>query len=363
MNYIGSKYSLCEFIKETIQTVLIENNDRRGWDKLVFGDIFAGTGVVGSNFKKLGCKIISNDIQYYSYCLIKALIENNEKIEFKGLEKEYPKLKEIEDKIDYVIDILGSLVGETGFVYKNYCLGGTKGQEFERIFFSDENGLKCDSIRKKIEFWKEKNFINEREYFYLIAILLEGIDSVANTASVYGAFLKSLKRSALKPLALKKLNVNFNNKINEVYNKDVNDLILNIKGDILYLDPPYNQRQYSSNYHVLETISRYDNPILKGKTGLRDYSQQKSRYCSKITAVSAFENLIENANFKYIFLSYNCEGIIPIEKIKEIMSRYGRYSIYQKEYRRFKADKTEARNHKKDTTTEYIHCLIKDDIY
>ena len=74
MNYIGSKLQLCDFIKETIEKILLENNDFRKWDELVFADLFAGTGIVGSTFKKLGCKIISNDLQYYSYCLIKALI-------------------------------------------------------------------------------------------------------------------------------------------------------------------------------------------------------------------------------------------------------------------------------------------------
>lgn len=361
MNYIGSKLQLCDFIKETIEKILLENNDFRKWDELVFADLFAGTGIVGSTFKKLGCKIISNDLQYYSYCLIKALIENNKELEFKRLVREYPELKNIENKLYFVIDILENLEGEKGFIYNNYCLGGTQGKKFERIYFSDENGMKCDAIRNKIEDWKEKHLINDNEYFYLISILLEGIDQVANTASVYGAFLKKIKKSASKPLILKELPVNFNDKENKVYNDDINDLILRIDGDILYLDPPYNHRQYSSNYHMLETIAKYDDPIIDGKTGLRDYSYQKSKYCSKVQAISAFEHLIKNVKFKYIFLSYNCEGIIPIEKIEEIMSRYGKYFVHEREHKRFKADKTEARNHKdKSKTTEYIHCLIKD---
>lgn len=361
MNYIGSKLQLCDFIKETIEKTLLANNDKRRWEELIFADLFAGTGIVGSSFKRLGCQVISNDLHYYSYCLIKALIENNKELEFKGLVREYPELKNIENKLSFIINILESLEGEKGFIYNNYCLGGTQGKEFERVYFSDENGMKCDAIRSKIEEWKEKHLIEENEYFYLISILLEGIDQVANTASVYGAFLKKIKKSAAKPLQLKELIVNFNNKENKVYNDDINDLILRIEGDVLYLDPPYNHRQYSSNYHILETIAKYDEPIIMGKTGLRDYSYQKSKYCSKVQSVLTFEHLVKNAKFKYIFLSYNCEGIIPIEKIKEIMSCYGKYSVYEKEHKRFKADKTEARNHKaQDKTTEYIHCLIKE---
>lgn len=146
----------------------------------------------------------------------------------------------------------------------------------------------------------------------------------------------------------------------KVYNKDINVLIKEIRGDVLYLDPPYNARQYCTNYHVLETIARYDNPVLNGKTGLRDYSDQKSKFCSKRTVEKAFDDLISNADFKYIFLSYNNEGLMSLDTIKAIMSKYGKYACYTQDYRRFKADKDESRQIAADTTTEYIHCLIKE---
>ena len=144
-----------------------------------------------------------------------------------------------------------------------------------------------------------------------------------------------------------------------VYNEDANKLIRHIQGDVLYLDPPYNARQYCSNYHVLETIARYDNPILKGITGQRDTSMQKSAFCSKKTVAQAFEDLIANAQFKYIFLSYNNEGLMSLKTIQEIMSGYGRYSCRTTEYKRFQADKEYRRNIVAKTTTEYLHCLVK----
>ena len=137
-------------------------------------------------------------------------------------------------------------------------------------------------------------------------------------------------------------------------------MIKKISGDVLYLDPPYNARQYCSNYHVLETISKLDNPKLNGKTGLRDYRDQKSAFCSKRTVAETFEDLISNADFKYIFLSYNNEGLMDLETIKSIMSKYGKYEVRTTEYRRFKADKEENRNHKASSTVEYLHCLIKE---
>ena len=189
--------------------------------------------------------------------------------------------------------------------------------------------------------------------------MINSIDKHANTASVYGAFLKSLKKSAVKNFELELLPIIDGNKDGKVYNEDINILIKKIKGDILYLDPPYNARQYSANYHLLETISKYDNPIIKGKTGLRDYTNQKSKFCSKSQVNQVFEDLILNVDFKYIYLSYNDEGLMSLETIKEIMGKYGEYKCFTTDYKRFRADKEENRNHKKSSTIEYLHCLIK----
>ena len=330
MNYIGSKLSLIDFIKDTILEVSeLESGG-------VFADLFAGTGVVGKTFRSYGCDVISNDIQYYSYVLNRHLIENSNPIDI----SEYKFLWELD--------------GKEGFVYKNYCMGSGS----ERNYFTDENGKKCDSIRIELENLREKHKISEDAYYYLLASLINSIDKYANTASVYGAFLKKIKKSASKEFKLELLPVIKGNK-GKVYNLDINCLIKNINGDILYLDPPYNTRQYCSNYHVLETISKYDNPILKGKTGLREYSEQKSNYCSKRTALKAFDELIKNAKFKYIFLSYNNEGIMSVDEIQEVMKKYGKYELFAKNYNRFKADKNENRNYKSNNTVEYLHCLVK----
>lgn len=146
----------------------------------------------------------------------------------------------------------------------------------------------------------------------------------------------------------------------EVYNEDINVLVRKISGDILYLDPPYNHRQYLSNYHLLETIARYDNPEIRCKTGLRNTDDGKSKYCSKKYVLENFEDLIKNAKFKYIFLSYNNEGLMSIEDVELIMNKYGAYKLFQKQYKRFKSDTEENRNILSDETIEYLHCLIKE---
>jgi adenine-specific DNA-methyltransferase len=332
MNYIGSKYSLLDFLKTTIDDV----TGYKESDHFIFGDLFAGTGIVGQTYKTKGCTVISNDIQYYSYVLNKHYIENVPELDTSLLER------------------LNSLTPVEGFIYKNYCEGSGSG----RNYFTNENGMKCDAIRIELERLHTTNQINDNIYFYYLASLINSIDKYANTASVYGAFLKHIKKSAQKEFQLELLPVISGN-AGKVYNEDINSLIKNIRGDVLYLDPPYNSRQYCSNYHVLETIARYDNPELSGVTGLRDSSAQKSKFCSKRTVADTFDDLIKNAQFKYIFLSYNNEGLMNLDTIKEIMSRYGKYSFYTKEYKRFKADKDENRNIAANSTTEYLHCLIK----
>ena len=355
MNYIGSKLSLLEFLEESINKVVDKNCN-------VFCDLFAGTGIVGSYFKKKGYKIISNDIQYYSYVLNRHYIGNHKELTFLKLVKEIPGLKkvEIKDRKSLVCDYLSNLKGVEGFIFNNYCLGGVENREFQRQYFSDENGRRCDAIRLEIEKWKREKLINVNECFFLLATLLETIDKYANTASVYGAFLKQLKKTAQKPFVLKPAELIVNDQEHQVFNEDINELMSKIDGDILYLDPPYNHRQYATNYHLLETIAKYDSPKIHGKTGLRDYERQKSLYCSRIKVKKAFNDLTLAARTKYIFLSYNNEGLMALNDIKEIMSLRGKYGYFTKEYNRFKADRDGNREYSASKTLEYLHYVICD---
>jgi len=332
MNYIGLKYKLSNFIDATIHSVIGKDLSNK-----VFCDIFAGTGIVGRNFKNKVKKVIANDFEYYSYVLNKNYIENH---------------KPIPNKEKY-LEFLNTLKPVEGFIYKNYCLGSGSGRQY----FSDENGKKIDAIRQQIEKWKASKEISDDLYYFLLASLLESADKVANTASVYGAFLKHLKKSAQKEISVEPAEFFINENEHQVFNEDSNQLIKKIEGDILYLDPPYNTRQYGANYHLLNTIALYDNFNPKGKTGLRNYN--KSQYCSKLSVKDAFEELIKNANFKYIFLSYNNEGLMSVEDVSKIMSKYGIYDLATINYQRFRADKEENRNHKANKTEEYLHILEK----
>ena len=323
MNYIGSKFKLSSWIKEIIkETANIKNP--------IFCDIFAGTGIVGRVFKKEAKKVIANDIEYYAYVLNRNYIGNH---------------KNLQEKLE-IIDYLNSLKPrDDGFIYTHYCSPGG------RLYFSDENGKKIDTIRMEIEKFKS----DADTYFFLLASLLESADKVANTASVYGAFLKKLKKSAQKPLVVEPAIYEENDNEHEIYNEDANELIKRISGDILYLDPPYNHRQYGANYHLLNTIAEYKPFEPKGVSGLREY--YRSSYCKRGEVKKSFYELLKHANFRYIFLSYNNEGLMSKEDIGEIMSLFGEYKLEKKAYNRYKADSNRA--YRGDTTYEYVHILKK----
>lgn len=332
MNYIGSKHKLSDFIRQSVYAVA-------GTDlsSLVFCDLFAGTGVVGRTFKKEVKQVISNDLEYYSYVINRNYISNNEHFDFQGW-----------------IDNLNQTPGVEGFIFNEYAAQGSAG----RNYFSASNGKKIDAVRQTINHMKKQGEISENQYFFLLTSLLESADQVANTASVYGAFLKRLKKSAQKELVIKPALYELSHHAHhQVFNQDSNQLIKKIEGDILYLDPPYNARQYGANYHLLNTIALYDRFAPQGKTGLRTYN--KSKYCHKTTVLETFENLVENARFKYLFLSYNNEGLMSVKDIRQIMSKYGIYEVFSTQYQRFKADREENRTHKATTTVEYLHVLEK----
>jgi adenine-specific DNA-methyltransferase len=324
---------LSSWIEEKIKNIAGDDLSNK-----VFCDIFAGTGTIGRVLKSQVKTVISNDLEYYSYILNKNYIENSEELTNK----------------EYLIEELNnSPLIDNGFIYNNYCIGSGSG----RNYFKDSNAKKIDTIRIKIEEWKNQNKISYNIYYFLLTSLLESTDRVANTASIYGSFLKKIKNTAQNDLLLESANFEITSNNHKVYNQDANELIKNIQADILYLDPPYNQRQYGANYHLLNTIALYDDFIPKGKTGVRVYN--RSNYCKRKKVAHSFEDLIKNANCQYIFLSYNNEGLMGEETIRKIMKKYGKYHLEKKEYKRFKADKTENRNHKASITNEYLHVLEK----
>jgi adenine-specific DNA-methyltransferase len=341
MRYIGNKVKLVELIFNEINKLELKEK--------VICDLFSGTTTVAKFFKEKGWKVFTSDLLYFSYCLQRAYIQNNEPPTFKGL---IPSLITKTDALfsnplDLVIEFLDQLPLKKGFIYNNYTLEGTKTGEIERNFFSGYNGQKIDTYRSTIEDWHLKNLITENEYYILITLVIETAPFYANISGVYGAFLKSSDPRALKPMRLKNIKLLSNDRENLAYCGDGLNFIQKINTEVLYLDPPYNHRQYAPNYHLLETIARYDNPEIKGVAGIRPYKDQKSLWCNKVTAVQSLNETCKSNTFKYLVLSYNSEGVMTVDEILDTLNQYGLASFIEIEYLRYKSNNNGDSKHKK----------------
>ncbi|MCA6084995.1 DNA adenine methylase [Candidatus Endomicrobiellum agilis] len=352
MRFIGNKKHLLNSIYYTLKRRNIRGNS--------FFDFFSGTTNVARFFKKKNYKIFSSDLLYFSYCMQYAYIKNNKNPQFKKLlaHINIEQAKLFYSASDIVVEFLNHIEPIEGFIYNNYSVGGTSHLKKPRMYFSDDNAKKIDAIRTQIEEWKSQCLLSNEEYFILLTCLIESVSFYSNISGVYAAFQKKWDKRALKPFKLQTIELVFNKEKNEVFNMDSIQLVHKIDADILYLDPPYNERQYAPNYHILETIARYDNPMIKGITGMRDYSNQKSSFCNKNNALQTLNNIAKNAKYKHIILSYNSEGIMSSKNIMDTLQSYGTVELVEFKYLRFKSS-SNGENKTKKHIQEQLYILRK----
>lgn len=337
MRYIGNKTKILDEID-----ILIKN---KGLDKkgLKFFDAFTGTASVAHHYKGR-YNLIANDNLYFSYVIAEAKLNSKSNM-FKSLGF---------DPFDYFNNVDTS--NFEGFVTNNFAP-----KLSERMYFSDENARLIDYIRQTIEDWFINEKITENEKYFLIASLIESVSKVANVAGVYGAYLKRWDPRAVKKMKYSPIDTEpYVDNLAEIYNDDILNVIQKVSGDILYLDPPYTKNQYSVQYHLLETIALYDNPILKGKTGTRDMHAQASNFSKDGEVHIAFDELIAKAKFKHIILSYSSDGLMSKEFIESVLKRYGKKETFEFRkftYRRYKNSKAkDKKNH-----YEYLFYIEKKD--
>jgi len=335
MRYYGCKTKLLDFLSEGVTKTGINHGS-------VFCDLFSGTTTVARHFKQKGYTVYANDFLEFSYSLARAYIKNNSHPNFSGLKRIVSGVNgRPSENLNFVIDYLNNLSLKKGFIYKNYCPSGTKNLDSPRMYFTDKNGMKIDAIRTKIQNWKDEDVITEDEFYILLTSLIETIPFVANISGNYAAYLKDWDPRALKPIKLRIPVILESKRKNKAFKKDANRLIRKISSDILYLDPPYNSRQYAPNYFLLELIAEGwfngQKPEIYGKTGMRSYEDQKSAFCQKNEVLTAFEDLINNADAKFILLSYNDEGLMSEDEITDVLSRRGKVQIFKKPHRRYRS--------------------------
>jgi len=320
--YLGNKNSILPFIDNIIKNEIGHFNS--------FCDIFSGTGVVGNYFNKKDNKVIFNDLLYHNFVSLNAFLNQDS---FN------------QDKLVKIINDFNNLSTEKENYFSN---------NFGDKYFSKKNAIKIGFIREEIRNLFIQDKINLKEKFILLTSLNYSIDRIANTVGHYDAYIKKdLKDLNFK---MKLISTNTEKNINNrIYNKDANLLIRDIECDILYLDPPYNSRQYSDAYHLLENLSLWQKPEVFGVAKKFDRSKIKSEYC-KVNASVLFDDLIQNAKCKYILLSYNNMGNngngrsnakISDEQIIKSLSQRGIVKVFEQEYKEFNTGK-EKRNDNKE---------------
>ena len=318
--YLWNKFKLLDFILEVIEKENIKFNS--------LTDIFAWTWVVWHFFNEKNVKIISNDILKSNYIPLLTFLKTK-KEDYKNIDK----------YLDYLNNL--EIPKKDNYVSINY---GNK-------YFDNNNALLIWKIREEIENMQ----ITENEKNILLSSLVYWIDKVANTCWHYSAFRKKLDKYSRIKLELPNIKSDNNNN-NEVYNKDSNELVKEIETDILYIDPPYNSRQYFNSYHVPENIIKWDNADLEWVTKQRkDRKNYKSEYCT-IKAKDIFSDLINNVKAKYIIVSYNntwekldarSNSKIKDSEIKEILWKKWDVILHEKDYKYYTTWKnTSIKNHK-----------------
>ncbi|WP_312701878.1 DNA adenine methylase [Sedimentibacter sp.] len=319
--YVGSKYKLLNWIKD-----LVEENCK---GSSLF-DVFAGTGIVTSAFIDKFNEYYINDFLPSNYIIYNGFF----------LQENYS-----ESKVNTIIE--GYNNKSTLNLKENYV-----SQNFGNKFFSMNDSRLIGYIREDIENKYNNKEVNEKEYYILISSLLYSIDRIANTVGHYDAYIKNHQITdslTIEPIMPIKLNERQSIKI---FKEDANELVKKITSDIAFIDPPYNSRQYSRFYHVLDNIAQWKKPQLYG-VAMKPLEENMSDYC-RVSAPIKFKELIDSLDAKYIVVTYNntynsksssSRNKITLEEITDILRNKGKTEIFEKSHQFFNAGKTDFKDH------------------
>ena len=316
--YIGCKTKLVDWIFDLI--------DQYAHDVHSFCDIFSGTGVVAQRALSKFEHVVVNDFLFSNNIMYRAFFSPTDWNE---------------EKVQGIIDEFNSInpkkIGENYFS-KNF--GGK--------YFYHDTAKMIGYIRGRLQRMKKK--LTDKEYAVLLASLIYSVDRHANTMGHFDAYHH--KAPAQHKFEMRMINVGSYPGV-EIHQEDANQLARDIHVDVLYLDPPYNSRQYSRFYHVYENLVQWKKPLLYG-TALKPKEENMSDYC-RTAALSAFTDLISHVDARYIVVSYNntyhsksssSENKIKLEELEKVLRMCGKTLVFNHEFRAFNSGKTEFDDHR-----------------
>ncbi|MEP2761482.1 MULTISPECIES: DNA adenine methylase [Alphaproteobacteria] len=318
--YIGSKARVVDVISKRI-------GPPSGKGRFV--DLFCGTGVVAEAAANLGWDVHLNDHLHSSVIMAAARLITPAQAKFTKL-----------GGYERAVDALNGLAAKPGFIHREYSPASMDLIGLERRYFSTENAARIDAIRSEIEAWSKAGKLTLAEEHLLLADLLSATNRVANIAGTYGCFLSKWQSQALHPIALR---------VRDLF-KGSGRVTVSVKDaraaptkpdDFVYIDPPYTKRQYAAYYHLLETITLGDEPVVEGVAGLRPWQTKASDFCYRVRALRAFEKLIDHIPASRFLISYSDDAHVEIDALIVAMRKFGRVNPIQvKEIARYRPNQT-----------------------
>lgn len=335
MRYIGNKTKLLRFITHVLR--------ERGITPGRAVDPFSGTASVGRELKRLGFRVVAADIMEYAHVLAKAYVEAP------ALPADFRER----------LRALQHVPPRPGFFTEHFA-------EPARRYFTRSNAERIEAMRAQIEAWRADGDVDEITAYLLLTALIEASDRVANTTGVYAAYVKTWQPNALRPIELRVPRVVSGNGCYAL-RADAVQLVAELdEFDLLYLDPPYNARQYAGYYHIPELLAMgwfKEVPQLRGKTGLLPDRDKRSDWSRRSKCEAALERLLASARCKHIVMSYNSEGLLSEQAIERLFKQYGRagtYRRYTRTYKRYRSDADgENRRYAGDRVQEHLYCVSR----
>ena len=303
IKYLGSKRTLIPQITDTIQAL--------GGVKSIT-DLFSGTARVGHGLKGLGYRIHSNDILAYAHTLAHCYVEADR--------------PDVIDDASAAIEVLNALPGKPGFFTETYCI--------QSRFFQPENGARVDAMRDYID---TMDLTPDVRAVVLVS-LMEAADRVDSTTGLQMAYVKQWAPRSFNPIRLRLPSVLAQGQHGKsrATCMDATLAAANTDTDLAYLDPPYNQHSYLGNYHIWETLVRWDAPEVYGTACKRiDCRTRKSPYNTRRTFATTMDELIQAISSPYILVSFSDEGFIPKCEMIRLLAKAGDVHLWTTEYARY----------------------------
>ena len=351
ITYLGNKRQLLPLIGQAIETVRTELNK----DKISFLDLFSGSGIVARYAKQYSQKIIANDLENYSFVINSCYLANKAELDLVLMNKYYQKLKVKELEI------------QNGFISELYAPKDDRNiQKGERVFYTLRNANYLDNMINNIDCYIPKEY-----QCFFIAPLLAQASVHVNTAGVFKGFYKdkngvgsfgasgqnALSRIQGKILLPFPIFSEYQTE-NLIFQADANNLVKDLEEvDICYIDPPYNQHPYGSNYFMLNNLAQNIRPVEISTISGIPVDWQRSNYNKKRIIGDTLADLIKNTKAKYILLSFNNEGFLTKDAIINILSQHGNVRTLETKYNTFRGSRN--LNQREIHVKEYLFILKK----